>query len=190
MFPKTIAVGDKTEEEKKSKTESVSFRIERSVLDELRNESTQKVESLNVLVNQIFRFYVDSHKPWVRAGTTYFPKALISKIFDFLSDGQIAEVAGHLTRDIKEMTQTGWPRNREYDPSEYINALCSWLDVSGFPHTRNKTNTSIIMTIRLDMSEKYCTFFGKLQEIVFREFKLEDSIVKVKGNVVTLVIQT
>jgi hypothetical protein len=55
VFPKTIAVGDKTEEEKKSKTESVSFRIERSVLDELRNESTQKVESLNVLVNQIFR---------------------------------------------------------------------------------------------------------------------------------------
>jgi hypothetical protein len=190
VFPKTIAIGDKTEEEKKSKTESVSFRIERSVLDDLRNESTQKVESLNVLVNQIFRFYFDSHKPWVRAGNTYFPKALISKIFDFLSDGQIAEVAGHLTRDIKEMTETGWPRNREYDPLEYINALCSWLDVSGFPYTRNKTNSSIIMTIRLDMSEKYCTFFGKFQEIVFREFKLEDSIVKVKGNVITLVIQT
>ena len=68
-----------TEVEKRTRTESVSFRIERSVLDDLRNESTQKVESLNVLVNQIFRFYVDSHKPWIRAGTTYFPKALISK---------------------------------------------------------------------------------------------------------------
>ena len=62
------------------------------------------------------------------AGTTYFPKALISKIFDILSDEQIVEIASHLTRDVKEMTQTGRPRNREYNPSEYINALCSWLD--------------------------------------------------------------
>jgi hypothetical protein len=43
-----------TEEEKRTRTESVSFRIERSVLDDLREESEQKVESLNVLVNQIF----------------------------------------------------------------------------------------------------------------------------------------
>ena len=179
-----------TEEEKRTRTESVSFRIERSVLDDLRNESTQKVESLNVLVNQIFRFYVDSHKPWIRAGTTYFPKALISKIFDILSNEQIVEIAGHLTRDVKEMAQAGWPRNREYNLSEYINAVCSWLDVSGFPYTRNKTDSSIIMTIRFDMSEKWCTFFGKLQEIVFREFKVEDLTVKVTGNVVTLAIQT
>jgi hypothetical protein len=50
--------------EKRARTESISFRIERSVLDDLREESEQKVESLNVLVNQIFRFYVDSDKPW------------------------------------------------------------------------------------------------------------------------------
>jgi hypothetical protein len=141
-------------------------------------------------VNQIFRFYVDSHKPWIRAGTTYFPKALISKIFDILSDEQIVEIAGHLTRDVKEMTQAGWPRNREYNLSEYINAVCNWLDVSGFPYTRNKTDSSIIMTIRFDMSKKWCTFFGKLQEIVFREFKVEDLTVKVTGNVVSLAIQT
>jgi hypothetical protein len=100
------------------------------------------------------------------------------------------EIAGHLTRDVKEMTQAGWPRNREYNLSEYINAVCSWLDVSGFPYTRNKTDSSIIMTIRFDMSEKWCTFFGKLQEIVFREFKVEDLTVKVTGNVVSLAIQT
>ena len=150
----------------------------------------EKIESLNVLVNQIFRFYVDSHKPWIRAGTTYFPKALISKIFDILSNEQIVEIAGHLTRDVKEMAQAGWPRNREYNLSEYINAVCSWLDVSGFPYTRNKTDSSIFMTIRFDMSEKWCTFFGKLQEIVFREFKVEDLTVKVTGNVVSLAIQT
>jgi hypothetical protein len=136
----------------------------------LREESKQKTESLNVLVNQIFRFYVDSHKPWIRAGTTYFPKALISKIFDILSDEQIVEIASHLTRDVKEMTQTGRPRNREYNPSEYINALCSWLDVSGFPYTRNKTNSGIIMTIRFDMSVVHPSYLESVVDQLTRLF--------------------
>jgi hypothetical protein len=71
---------ESNENEKRTKTESVSFRIERSVLDDLRKESEQKVESLNVLVNQIFRFYTDYHKPLLISGNTYFSKAFISKI--------------------------------------------------------------------------------------------------------------
>jgi hypothetical protein len=42
-----------TEKEKRTRTESVSFRIERSTLEDLRKESKQKIESLNVLVNQL-----------------------------------------------------------------------------------------------------------------------------------------
>jgi hypothetical protein len=42
-----------TEKEKRTRTESVSFRIERSTLEDLRKESEQKIESLNVLVNQL-----------------------------------------------------------------------------------------------------------------------------------------
>jgi hypothetical protein len=64
------------EEGKKTRTESVSFRIERSTLDELRKESKQKIESLNVLVNQIFRSYIDIHKVHFLAGSAYFSKTL------------------------------------------------------------------------------------------------------------------
>jgi hypothetical protein len=67
-----------TEEEKRTRTESISFRIERTTLEDLREESKQKIESLNVLVNQIFRFYIDSHKPALLAGNIYFPKPLLS----------------------------------------------------------------------------------------------------------------
>jgi hypothetical protein len=82
-----------TEKEKRTRTESVSFRIQRSTLEDLREESKQKIESLNVLVNKIFRFYIDSHKPSLLAGNIYFPKPLLSKMIDVLSDEQIEEVA-------------------------------------------------------------------------------------------------
>jgi hypothetical protein len=50
-----------TEEEKRTRTESVSFRIKRTTLDDLRNESKEKIENLNVLVNQIFRCGLVNH---------------------------------------------------------------------------------------------------------------------------------
>jgi hypothetical protein len=77
------------EEEKRTRTESVSFRIEHSTLDDLRKESKQKTESLNVLMNQIFRFYIDSHKPFILSGNTYFSKAFVSRTVGILSDEQI-----------------------------------------------------------------------------------------------------
>lgn len=91
------------EEGKKTRTESVSFRIERSTLDELRKESKQKIESLNVLVNQIFRSYIDIHKVHFLAGSAYFSKTFISKIFHILSDEQIVEIAeDYVIRGVKQ----------------------------------------------------------------------------------------
>jgi hypothetical protein len=177
-----------TEEEKKSKTESVSFRIERSTLEDLRKESKQKVESLNVLVNQIFKFYIDSHKPALLAGDIYFPKSLISKIFDVLSDEQIEEVAeDYIKRGFKEQMQMV---KRKYKPLDYLAGLCHWLDVSDFPYEYEKTDNGHIVRIRFDMGKRWCIFVGRVHEIMFRDFRVENSTVEITDNTVTLTIQT
>ena len=179
---------ESNENEKRTKTESVSFRIERSVLDDLRKESEQKVESLNVLVNQIFRFYTDYHKPLLISGNTYFSKAFISKIFDILNDEQIVEIAeDYVRRVIKEQMQMArW----KYISSDYICGLRHWLDVSSFPYTHDKTDGIDIITIRFDMGGKWSVFFGKVHEILFKDLKVENSRVEVTGNAVTLTVQT
>jgi len=175
------------EEGKKTRTESVSFRIERSTLDELRKESKQKIESLNVLVNQIFRSYIDIHKVHFLAGSAYFSKTVISKIFHILSDEQIMEIAeDYVKRGVKQELQMA---GRKYKSSDYINGLCRWLDVSGFPYIHDKTDSIDIITIRFDMGEKWSIFFGKVHEILFRDFKVKNSRVEVTGNTVTLSIQ-
>ena len=43
--------------------ESITLRIDKSILDELRNEAEQKMESLNTLSNQILKSHVVWHKP-------------------------------------------------------------------------------------------------------------------------------
>ncbi|CAN5427375.1 hypothetical protein BH18THE2_BH18THE2_07200 [soil metagenome] len=42
----------------------------------------------------------------------------------------------------------------------------------------DKTDKGDIVTMRFDMGKKWCTFFGKVHEIMFRDFKVENSTVE------------
>jgi hypothetical protein len=44
--------------EKISPLETATFRIEHDILDELREESKHKMESLNLLINKLLKLYV------------------------------------------------------------------------------------------------------------------------------------
>ena len=49
-------------------------RVERNVLDKLRAEAERKMESVNILGNQIFKEYVYWHSPAAEAGMMYTSK--------------------------------------------------------------------------------------------------------------------
>jgi hypothetical protein len=179
--------GRGTEKEKRTRTESVSFRIERSVLDDLREESKEKIESLNVLVNKILRFHIDFHKPILLVGHIYFPKTLISKIFDMLTDEQIEEVAEDYIKGAKEQMQMS---RQKYTHLDYLDGLRKWLNASAIPYEYQKTDSGVTLKIRYEMGKKWCIFSGRFHELMFRDFGVEDSTVEIIDNTVTLTIQT
>jgi hypothetical protein len=73
--------------------ESITFRIGKPILDELRQEAEHKLKSVNTLVNQIIKLYITWHKPAKQAGIGYFDKVLVSDIINLLSDEQIVQIA-------------------------------------------------------------------------------------------------
>ena len=129
------------------------------------------------------------HKPSLLAGNIYFPKAVVSKIFDILSEEQIEEVAEDcVKRALKGQMQM---TRRKYKPLDYLSYLCHWLNASGFPYEYEKINSSdIVMRMRFDMGKKWCIFFERVHEIMFRDFGVEDSTIEITDNTVTLTIQT
>src|SRR5215469_5036685 len=64
----------------KSESESITFRVERNVLEKLRAEAERKMESVNILGNQIFKEYVYWHFPAVEAGMMYVSKKNLVRI--------------------------------------------------------------------------------------------------------------
>ena len=51
------------DKEEKLEYDTIIFRIDQDIVNELRQESKQKKGSLNILVNQILGFYVKRYKP-------------------------------------------------------------------------------------------------------------------------------
>jgi hypothetical protein len=63
-------------EKRSHKSEATTFRIDHSIMEDLRKESRRKKEDLHVLINQILRFYVIWHKPSYVGGNIPFQNDL------------------------------------------------------------------------------------------------------------------
>jgi hypothetical protein len=64
------------------KTRSMTFRIDSSVIDELQNESDTREISLNVLVNQVLKRYIEWDRYESKIGMMPVPKMMLSTLID------------------------------------------------------------------------------------------------------------
>jgi uncharacterized protein YaaW (UPF0174 family) len=77
----------------KVESESITFRIEKNILEELREDSEQKVKRINTLANRIFKSYVNWHRLANNAGLVYISKAFLVEVMGSLTDEQIVKLA-------------------------------------------------------------------------------------------------
>jgi hypothetical protein len=157
-------------------TETLTFRIDRKITKDLRTESKQKGESLNVLINQILKDYVDYYKPAKKAGSIHFSKRLITRLFDSLSDEDIDRIAReHVNHDPMEDLHLF---RQSYTLLGFMIMLSVWLRVSEFSFSKgpgvggNDETTSIM----LGMGRKYSNFFGKCIQLVCEHFKVNPNV--------------
>lgn len=89
---------------------TLTFRIDQGIVDELRLESKQKIASLNTLVNQILSFYVRRYKPSQVAGDIPFSKDLLHLMIDVLTPEQMdIIVEEYIKYELKEqLVMLGW----------------------------------------------------------------------------------
>ena len=104
------------------------------------------------------------------------PQFVVSKIFDILSDEQVVEIAeDYLKYQFKDKRSC---LDDSITILSIMDAICSWCNASGFAYRHDKTDSDDIVTMRFDMGKKWWTFFGKVHEIMFRDFKVENSTVE------------
>ena len=149
------------------------MRVEKNIMDELRDEAEHKMESLNTLANQVLKSYVTWHKPAAKAGNCNMPKTLLADMFEALTEEQIAKITENWVRkyskDVMVMI------NKEHNLESFLDGFRSWLDLSGFQYTHHQDGGFESYVIRFDMGKKFNYHVGKyLQFLVVEELRAKD----------------
>lgn len=153
--------------EDKKQTESVTFRLSRDLLRELRRESEQNQTSLNTLASQVFRQYVGWHFSAGKAGWIPMHKGLLAMMIDKLTKEEIEKAALVSRDDIKDLIML---LRREYDFSSFLDVIEAWLTVCQFPYNHTvEINGKHAFVIAHNLGEKWSLYLHRMFYYIMEE---------------------
>ncbi|MGC2575417.1 MAG: hypothetical protein WA364_28250 [Candidatus Nitrosopolaris sp.] len=167
-------------ERAKSPNGSVTFRFDNEILSKMRNEADQKRISLNTLASQIFQSYIEYDMYASRAGMISFPKSLLVRIMDRLSEQEVEQLSQYIAKnEIKEMILL--VRN-EYNLPAFLDMIESWLRASGIGYRRDVIDSVQTFVIQHDMGERWSTYFENLIKYVFKDLNENEPVFNKSDN--------
>lgn len=149
------------------KNKTVTFRIDKTVLDKIKSHATFERITLNALVNQLLAHAVDWDIIASKSGWVPVPKALLISWFDKLDDKAILDIAAekgkHVSRDML-FTMKG-----KYDVWGWISILRGRAKAAGFSFTQMDDKNEIKFIMRHDMGIKWSNHFKTFYEAAFKD---------------------
>ena len=168
-------------------SESITLRFDKAILNELRDESEQNMESVNTLLNQIVKSYIKWHKPAKIAGLIYVNKFLYRDIVEQLPDETLREIADNYARHYFMDTIAMFDGNSSV--SFYIHYLLTWLKISGFNYRLDEENKDhVTIKIQSDLGLKFSKYISTKITNILKTLKETDVKVECTDHIVIVQI--
>jgi hypothetical protein len=170
----------------KARTESLTIRVDKQILDELRRESDQKLVSPNTLINQVLKQYVKWHAYAPKAGIFYMSRTLLSSILDELSNEHIVKIS---ERDVKDnFNDFFFMFQNEYNIENVMELLDYYARASGLNYKHRIEGTSHFVIIQLDMGQKTTLLlattlrnvFDRIAKVPNYDMQHTDNMIKIR----------
>ena len=115
-----------------------------------------------------------------KAGMVSFPKSLLVRIMNKLSEREVAALSEHIAKnEIKDMTRL---MRNEYSLRAFLDMFESWLRISGFVYRRDTSDSVQTFVIQHDMGMRWSIYFEKLIEYVFEDLNEQIPSFEVSDN--------
>ena len=135
---------------------SRTFRIQKSIFEQLQLLANSKGVNINTLGNQVFRDYVEFHAHAGQAGLVPVYKELIVKLIEGKTPEEIeglgSQIAALYMRNI--LSLLGY----ELEPSAFLQVLEVWIRTSAFPCTMRINDNIQSYYIQHDMGIRWSLF--------------------------------
>ena len=166
----------------------VSFKIDPAVLRKL-NEQIRKTEnSLNYLVNQICKQYVDWHSTAAEAGMGTIFKPMLKLLLAQLDDNEIRNITKKIAK--KEWKDFIMLLTHEYSIHSTLRLIETWLKVTKYPYSYERNGDEHRFYIHHNMGKKYSIYLSSFYENVFEDFKTVKSKFQISENSISFLVDT
>ena len=149
---------------------TITFRLNRKVVETFRKESERSGISINALVNQVLCHYVDWDSFEPRVGMIPFPKAVLGRIFAELDSGQIAKLASSIGKDTA-IDMAIFMKGR-IDILDFVSWIETRMENSGFEVIHRFDNLKEVhtVTIKHDLGKNWSLYLKIMLESILSEF--------------------
>ena len=176
----------KNEANKQHQSESITFRLDSTILNRLHHEAEQKDISVNTLVSHIIRRHIDWHSNAAKAGFVTVRRGLLSNLINRLPIEEISSIAEYIAKnDTKDFVLL---LRNEYNIKSALDVIETWIKISGYPYRHEANYTRHSYVIQHDMGRNWSVYMAELYRFLFEEFGLKGAEFDINHNTLDFIV--
>lgn len=180
---------DESSHSSHKRTENISFRLNKDIIDELRRDAEQKQINLNTLANQVFDYYVKFANS-AKAEMIPVTKATIMALVEGYSEDDLKSIAERVFK--KVATEVALQLRGKANFEAGIDILGYYLKASGLPykHTRDEHNNKRHnFIIQYGMGRKWSLYVAEALKTAFEPVLDKTAEYTITDNMVAITLE-
>ena len=169
-------------------SESITFRLDNTILNKLHREAEQKDISVNTLVSHIIRRHIDWHSNAAKAGFVTVRRGLLSFLISRLPQKEISSIAEYIAKN--ETKDFVLLLRNEYNIESALDVIETWIKISGHPYRHEVNYTRHSYVIQHDMGRNWSLYMAEQYRFLFEEFGLKRVEFDINNNTLDFVVDT
>jgi hypothetical protein len=170
---------------KKTKTETIAFRLSSALVDELRRDAELEKISLNAFVTRIFSNHIQWERYERKVGLLPMTKPFLKEVINQLTNEQITNLAQKIE---KEYFKNILIIMREsHNVRDFVELLRTWLTVSWMQHNIVYRNQSYLFNIQHDMGIKWSLYVKTVVSGLTEDILDKKVEISISENIISLI---
>jgi hypothetical protein len=151
----------------KKRTITMTFRIEKDIMANLRREAGKRGISLNMLVNQIFKNFVDWYIFETKIGMIPMPKPVILELFKNLSKEEVIDISARIGKS--EIYDIVLFMKTKVDMDSFIEWISTRMRNSSMHITHMINGNTHVYTMKHNVCLNWSLYHKIILQLIFDE---------------------
>jgi hypothetical protein len=177
--------GDDDSDSKKTKTETVTFRLPSSLVDELRMDAELESVSLNNYVAKIFSNHIQWERYERKVGLLPMTEAFLREVLSQLTEEQIVNLAQRLEK--QKFTNILAFMKNSHDVEDFVEVIRAWLTVSWMQQSIEVRDGKYHFKIQHSLGTKWSLYVKTLISELSYDILGSKSKIRILGDTLSFV---